>query len=93
MCLGIPGQIIEIIDVDKLIAKVDVSGVQRNVNIACVVTEEDNLEDYVGVWVLLHVGFAMSKIDEDEAIKTLKILAELGEIAEEHKSMKHSGEA
>ncbi len=93
MCLGIPGQIIEIVDADKLMAKVDVSGVRRNVSIACIVSDEITVEDCIGDWVLVHVGFAMSRIDESEAIKTLEILSELGEVAEELNAMRYSGEA
>jgi len=87
MCLGIPGQIIEIVDAKNMIAKVDVSGVQREVNIACTASEPA-LESCIGDWVLVHVGFAMSKIDESEAQKTLAILQELGEVEEELASMR-----
>lgn len=87
MCLGIPGQIIEITDKDNLIAKVDVSGVKRPVNIACIVSDERSVESCVGNWVLVHVGFAMSLIDEEEARKTLALLNELGEIQEELSAM------
>jgi len=88
MCLGIPGQIVEITDVTQMLAKVDVAGVKRLVNLACVVDEEHPVECCVGDWVLLHVGFAMSRIDEAEAQKTLAILNELGEIEEELTAMK-----
>ena len=67
MCLGIPGQIIEITNADALMAKVDVSGIRREVNIACVVDATHPAEQCVGDWVLVHVGFAMSRIDEQEA--------------------------
>ncbi len=59
MCLGIPGQITEITDAAKKLAKVDVSGVQRQINIACIVDEAHPPESCVGDWVLVHVGFAM----------------------------------
>lgn len=88
MCLGIPGQIIEIIDGEQLLAKVDVAGVKRPVNIACIVSDEHSAEDCIGDWVLVHVGFAMSKIDEEEAQKTLALLTELGEAQEEIEAMK-----
>lgn len=88
MCLGIPGQIIEIIDVEQLLAKVDVAGVKRPVNIACIVSDEHPAENCIGDWVLVHVGFAMSKIDEEEAQKTLALLTELGEAQEEIEAMK-----
>lgn len=90
MCLGIPGQIIEITDADQLIAKVDVSGIKRDINIACIIDEAHPPEKCIGDWVLVHVGFAMSRIDEDEAARTLKILEELGEVEEELTAMKNS---
>ena len=74
MCLGIPGQIVEMTDKANQIAKVDVSGVKRNVNVALVAA--DGIAP--GDWVLIHVGFAMSKIDEHEAQETLKLLHEMG---------------
>jgi len=90
MCLGIPGQIIEITDENNLIAKVDVSGVKRPVNIACIVDGEHTAKDCIGDWVLVHVGFAMSRIDEEEARKTLALLNELGEVQEELAAMSAS---
>ncbi len=90
MCLGIPGQIIAITDTDNLLAKVDISGVKRIVNIACIVDNEHKVEDCIGDWVLVHVGFAMSRIDEEEAARTLKILSELGEVQEELAAMQQS---
>lgn len=90
MCLGIPGQIVEITNADKLTAKVDVSGIKREINIACIIDDEHPPEKCVGDWVLVHVGFAMSRIDEDEAERTLKILEELGEVEEELSAMQNS---
>jgi hydrogenase expression/formation protein HypC len=78
MCLGIPGQVIAITDPDRLLGTVDVSGVRREVNLACVV-EDGDLDGAVGAWVLVHVGFAMNRIDADEAAATLKALEDLGE--------------
>lgn len=83
MCLGIPGQIVEITDPVNLMATVDVAGVQRPVNLACVISEAHPAEACLGDWVLVHVGFAMSRIDEAEAHKTLSLLAELGEIQQQ----------
>jgi hydrogenase expression/formation protein HypC len=77
MCLGIPGRIVEIIDEDLTIAKAEVSGVRRNINIGLVHYDEERVE--VGDWVLIHVGFAMSKIDEKEAHATLRALEAIGE--------------
>ena len=75
MCLGIPGQILEYVDDQNDIATVEVSGVRRNINVGLVRTEGIGPGD----WVLVHVGFAMSKIDEVEAQETLTMLKQLGE--------------
>ena len=77
MCLGIPGQIIELVDYHHHIAKAEVSGVRRNVNIGLLTEGPDAVG--VGDWVLIHVGFAMSKIDEEEAQATREFLLQLGE--------------
>ena len=61
------------------LATVDVCGVRRQINIACIVDDDQPVEACVGDWVLVHVGFAMSRIDEAQAARTLQILAELGE--------------
>ena len=90
MCLGIPGQIIDIVDADNLTARVNVAGVKREVNIACIVDDGHPPGACVGDWVLVHVGFAMSRIDEDEARRTLRILDELGEIEAEVAAMQSS---
>ena len=90
MCLGIPGQIVEIIDTEKKLAKVNVSGVKREINIACIVDEEHPVESCIDDWVLVHVGFAMSRIDAEEAEKTLTLLTELGEAQEEIRMMQES---
>ena len=87
MCLGIPGQIIEISNVETKQAIVDVAGVKRPINIACIVNEEHSVESCVGDWVLVHVGFAMSRIDAVEAEKTLALLTELGEAQAEIEAM------
>jgi hydrogenase expression/formation protein HypC len=80
MCLGIPGQIVAITNAERMMALADVSGVRREVNVAPVA--EGPLDNLVGKWILIHVGFAMSLIDEDEAAKTLEVLRELGEAQE-----------
>jgi hydrogenase expression/formation protein HypC len=90
MCLGIPGRIVKIDDEAKKLATVDVSGVRRQVNIACIVDTQHPLSSCVGDWVLIHVGFAMSRIDENEAAETLKILTELGEAQAEIEAMRQS---
>jgi hydrogenase expression/formation protein HypC len=81
MCLGIPGRIIEILDEELMLAKADVGGVRRNINIGLVHHDGERVE--VGDWVLIHVGFAMSKIDEAEARSTLQVLEEIGEAYEQ----------
>lgn len=86
MCLAIPGKIVEIVDFENRIAKVDVGGVRRNVNIG-MLDEDDAL---VGDYVLIHVGFAMSKIDEKQAQETLQILEEIGQYQEEFEQYKTS---
>jgi len=75
MCLGIPGQVIEFVDPTNHIAKVDVNGVRRNVNVGLVLP--DGLQK--GDWVLIHVGFALSKIDQQEAEETFRFLEGLGQ--------------
>ena len=90
MCLGIPGQIVTIDDLSRKLATVEISGIKRQVNIACIVNEAHPVDSCVGDWVLVHVGFAMSRIDEDEAAATLKILVELGEAQAEIEAMRLS---
>lgn len=90
MCLGIPGQIVEVSDPDRKLAIVNVAGVKREINIACVVNEAHPVSSCIGDWVLVHVGFAMSRIDEEEAMKTLQLLTELGEIQAELRAMRES---
>jgi hydrogenase expression/formation protein HypC len=91
MCLGIPGRIVKIDDVEKKLATVDVSGVKRQVNVACIVDAAHPVQSCIGDWVLIHVGFAMSRINEAEAAETLKILNELGEAQAEMEAMRLSG--
>jgi hydrogenase expression/formation protein HypC len=79
MCLGIPGRVVAISDVASKLGIVDVCGVKREVNLACIVDASHPVADCVGDWVLVHVGFAMSRIDEHEARLTLALLEELGE--------------
>ena len=92
MCLGIPGQIIEVTDPGNGSAVVNIGGVRREVNIAFIVDEEHPAAVCVGDWVLVHVGFAMSRIDEDEAARTLALLQEMGEAQAEMDAMRHSGQ-
>ena len=80
MCLGIPGRIVAITDEARQMALAEISGVRREVNVACIA--EGPLSDLVGEWALIHVGFAMSRIDPDEAERTLQALRDLGEAQE-----------
>jgi len=93
MCLGIPGQIVALHDEEQKLAVVDVGGVRRTVNIACIVDEHHPPSACLGEWVLVHVGFAMSRIDPEEARRTLALLTELGEAQAEIQAMRTSGEA
>jgi len=77
MCLGIPGQIIEITDTQKKLATVNIAGVKRQINIACIVDEKHPPEACIGDWVLVHVGFAMNRINQEEAAETLRLLQEI----------------
>lgn len=74
MCLGVPGRITEFLDPTRHLAKAEVSGVRRAINVGLLIP--DGLE--VGDWVLIHVGFALSKIDEEEARRTTEFLEQLG---------------
>jgi hydrogenase expression/formation protein HypC len=76
MCLAIPGQIVEVVDEPNRLAKVDVAGVRRNVNIGLLDGEDGGAG--AGDWVLVHVGFAISKVDEQEARATRKLLEGMG---------------
>ena len=81
MCLGIPGRIVEIVDLDNRTAKIEVSGVRRNVDVGLLWDGPDAVG--VGDWVLIHVGFAISRIDEGEAEQMLSALRALGDPYEE----------
>jgi hydrogenase expression/formation protein HypC len=76
MCLAIPGQVVEVVDEENRLATVEVAGVRRTVNIGLL--DVDGAAASPGDWVLIHVGFALSRIDEDEAHATLRLLKEMG---------------
>jgi hydrogenase expression/formation protein HypC len=76
MCLAIPGQIVEVVDSANRLAKVDVAGVQRTINIGLMDADGDGVGP--GDWVLIHVGFAISQVDEEEAIATRRQLERMG---------------
>ena len=77
MCLAIPGQIVEMVDEANRLAKVDVAGVRRSVNIGLLDEDGEGVEP--GDWVLIHVGFAISQVDEEEALATRRLLERMGE--------------
>jgi hydrogenase expression/formation protein HypC len=77
MCLAIPGLVLEIVDEGNHLAKVEVAGVRRNVNVGLLDEDGDGVQP--GDWVLIHVGFAISKVDEDEARATMELLQGMGD--------------
>jgi hydrogenase expression/formation protein HypC len=88
VCLGIPGEVIDMVDPERHLAKVDVVGVRRTVDVGLL--EEDEVGP--GDWVLIHVGFAMARIDEEEARRMLASLETLGAAyAEEVEALRSSG--
>ncbi len=87
MCLGIPGRIVAIHDEEKKLGVVDVGGVRRVTNLACVLAGEHPRE-LIDAWVLVHVGFAMSRIDPEEAERTMQLLEEMGEVQQELEAMR-----
>lgn len=76
MCLAIPGQVVDLVDSERRLARVSVAGVRRTVNVALL----DGADRPVttGDWVLIHVGFAISRVDEREALATLALLEQMG---------------
>ena len=81
MCLAIPGQVMEVVDAANRLARVNVAGVERNVNVGLLDSEAGGVQP--GDWVLIHVGFALSKVDEEEAHATLRLLERMGESYEQ----------
>jgi hydrogenase expression/formation protein HypC len=77
VCLAVPGQVVEMVDEANRLACVDVVGVRRNVNVGLLDGDVDGAAR-PGDWVLIHVGFALSKIDEEEAMATHRLLREMG---------------
>ncbi|MEA2480762.1 MAG: hydrogenase expression/formation protein HypC [Thermoleophilaceae bacterium] len=76
MCLAIPGQIVDVVDPVNRLARVDVAGVRRTVNIGLL--DGDGTGPGPGDWVLIHVGFAISQVDEEEALATRQLLEQMG---------------
>ncbi|MGA2165991.1 MAG: HypC/HybG/HupF family hydrogenase formation chaperone [Solirubrobacteraceae bacterium] len=77
MCLAIPGRVVEVLDDANRLALIDVAGVRRTVNVG-LLDGDDGAGALVGQWVLIHVGFALSRIDEREALATLELLGQMG---------------
>ena len=75
MCLGIPGELVELADDDTDLATETVAGVRRKVNVGLLIEDEELV---VGDWILIHVGFALAKIDEAEAAAALEMLHTMG---------------
>ena len=75
MCLGIPGQVVDMTDPAAYLAKVDVNGIRRTISVRLLA--DTGLD--IGDWVLVHVGFAMAKIDEHEAAATLAAVRQMGQ--------------
>jgi hydrogenase expression/formation protein HypC len=89
VCLAIPGLVVEVLDDANQLARVDVAGVKRTVNVGLL--DVERLDELPGQWVLIHVGFALSKIDEREALATLQLLQEMGaEYEQELRELKES---
>jgi hydrogenase expression/formation protein HypC len=76
MCLAIPGLVVELVDPVNQIARVDVVGVRRNINVSLLHDDDGGVRP--GDWVLIHVGFAISRIDEAEAAATRELLEAMG---------------
>jgi hydrogenase expression/formation protein HypC len=76
VCLAIPGCVVDLVDEEKRLAKVDVAGVKRTVNVGLL--DEGGEGVGPGDWVLIHVGFAISKVDEEEALATRRLLEHMG---------------
>ena len=91
MCLGIPGHIVELSSVDNKLGMVEIGGVRREVNLTCIVDESHPPASCVGEWVLVHVGFAISRIDEEEAKRTIELFAEMTDIQSELQALRQSG--
>jgi hydrogenase expression/formation protein HypC len=80
MCLGVPALIVGITDTARMLATAEILGVRREVNIACVAEDDASISDCIGLWVLVHVGFAVARIDEVEARMTLDLFRQMSEV-------------
>jgi hydrogenase expression/formation protein HypC len=78
VCLAIPGRVVKVLDDANGLAQVDVAGVRRAVNVGLLDRDGDGTGVLAGQWVLIHVGFALCRIDEQEALATLELLQQMG---------------
>jgi hydrogenase expression/formation protein HypC len=78
VCLAIPGRVVKVLDDANRLALIDVAGVKRSVNVGLLDGDDGETGVQAGEWVLIHVGFALSKIDEREALATLELLQQMG---------------
>jgi hydrogenase expression/formation protein HypC len=78
VCLAIPGRVVKVLDEANRLALIDVAGVRRTVNVGLLDDDVNGASALVGEWVLIHVGFALSRIDEREALATLELLQQMG---------------
>jgi hydrogenase expression/formation protein HypC len=92
MCLAIPGQVVQVVDEDAQLVEIEVAGVRRVVSVA-LLDAPGGPASLAGEWVLIHVGFALSRIDEQEAAATLSLLAEMGEAYEQELAELRAGGA
>ncbi len=83
MCLGIPGKVVEIVDIDNALVTIEVGSVKRQVNVSCVASDSREVSNLINCWVLVHVGFAMMIIDEQEALKTLALIQQWSDLADD----------
>ena len=79
MCLGVPARIIAIVDAVRMLAVADILGERREVNLSCIVEPGEALSDQIGQWVLVHLGFALSRVEEAVARITLDLLRQVDE--------------
>lgn len=79
MCLGVPARIIAIVDAVRMLAVADILGERREVNLSCIVEPGEALSDQIGQWVLVHLGFALSRVEEADARITLDLLRQVDE--------------
>lgn len=83
MCLAVPGKIVELTDKEQCLVKVDLSGAKQVINVRSIIDTMHPYDSCVGEWVLIHFGFATSRVDEEEALKIIEVLEEMGTMMEQ----------